>query len=811
MSWFKRFSEIVPPFDDKGDYHDTMMQQSGQWDKSVRTTRLSSAWSRGKCKSKSPDKVVLDLAQIRNTVHNLLRVHGLPRNCRLSLACLGQVGKGAAGFEDIGTWKKPYIMLDAEIYKNCEASEVLDIYCGVGLHEASHILHTRSYFLRLRSGELKGERIIWEGLFEDERIENKVREESPGYSGYIQVTKRALFERREFGSSLNRWNEKGTYTEDGELDTPSLSDFDRINILIFAFIRCPHLLDESMKKWATLAGRCVFEELRELIPNIPSTEEEVKYYGGELEKWYNSHKEDYQSLQNQLPGDIEQELKNQFGEASKSPNKDQSLGGNTTPLSGSNSSDRKEAQDGSEDTDNTNGKTEGGQQKSKLQPIGQSPNADSGSSEITPPQEEQQSGGQNSPSRQEIEERLKTQQMANDEDNEARNFKQSLDELVNKHKSLLDAYKDAESAGEASQSKNRQKQLKEFEKRREDLEQQISDIVEDRTKKGRFGLKDLIEMMRRMNTVNKPLDKEESESMARNEELRVEMGPRVKPEQTSIAQDCIIIHPTVSPEIVKKYKNYYECVKGDIARMRSVFRFRLGTHKMKVSELKEGRLDRRRLGRAMQTDRLFFKTRTKTDKGLAIGILIDESGSMGRASTKPRGAKEYAVKAENALKVGILLSEALMGVPGIELEIYSFTTCGDADTDTLFKYLYGKNNKKKESIANYGEGGGNYDYQAIQCAVEQLEKWTTQESKLLIVVSDGLPCGVGMCGTKARELVKKQVDATRKKGIDVLQIAIDDFDGSEGMYGQNHVIHFTQMPELINNMRKFVTRTVKKL
>ncbi len=332
-----------------------------------------------------------------------------------------------------------------------------------------------------------------------------------------------------------------------------------------------------------------------------------------------------------------------------------------------------------------------------------------------------------------------------------------------------------------------------------------------RAEQGRFGMRDLAEMLRRMEVINKPLDREESEAMAKADALRVELGPEWKPENSSIAQNCIIVHPMATPAAVKKYKAYYDTVKGNVARMKNVFRFRLGKHTIKDSELREGRLDRRRLGRAHKTDRLFFRQREKQDKGISIGILLDESGSMSIAGPNPPTSDYNATKAQRALQVGILLSEALQGVPGVELEVYSFTTGGPRGDDTYFKYLYGKNNPKKEGLADFGRGRANYDYQAIATAVEQMEKWTTEENKLLVVVSDGAPCGTSRTGMDAQTATKQSVDLARKKGFEVLQIAIEDRMNSNSIYGPKNVIKFSDMTSLINDMRKFVTRLIRKV
>src|SRR5262249_43010010 len=144
----------------------------------------------------------------------------------------------------------------------------LNVYCGLGLHEASHILNTREMYGRLARGMAR-ERRLFENLWEDERIEDLVRKESPGFAVYIQSAKHELLERGSLGEALNRWDE--------------LPDLDRVNATIFSFIRIPHRITPAIQKWPVLSGECVFETLRTLFPHGPRDESDVEDFGAKLE------------------------------------------------------------------------------------------------------------------------------------------------------------------------------------------------------------------------------------------------------------------------------------------------------------------------------------------------------------------------------------------------------------------------------------------------------------------------------------------------------------------------------------------------
>jgi nitric oxide reductase activation protein len=440
---------------------------------------------------------------------------------------------------------------------------------------------------------------------------------------------------------------------------------------------------------------------------------------------------------------------------------------------------------------------------------GSSPNASKNATASSVQSDGQGGTGESqAPSIDEIRKRIRQQTAADAEDSmdPRKQIEKAIEDLMNRNYRNLQTVEDLAAVSEQSDSKD--KKLEKFEKEKARLEKKLKDYTEDRSKRGRFTLAELKEMIRRMEVILTPMNLEESKSLAEMTELRVEMGPEFQPDPTSTPQKCIVTHPVVTPELRTKYKAYYESVRKEVARMRAVFRFRVGEKVHQRTELKEGQLNRRMLGKIMSSDRLFKQTTRHTDSGIAIGILLDESGSMGYAPSIP--SDRYGSKAQRALQVGVLLAEALKGVRGVELELYSFTTCGDTRQDTKFEYLYGGNNTKMEAIANYGSGSANYDYQAIACAVEQMQRHTTEEKKLLVVVSDGAPCG-HWNGLDAREATKRSVDAARKQGFTVLQIAIEDYVNSEDMYGKQWCIKFSDMSRLIDDMRRFVVRVVKSV
>ena len=76
----------------------------------------------------------------------------------------------------------------------------------------------------------------------------------------------------------------------------------------------------------------------------------------------------------------------------------------------------------------------------------------------------------------------------------------------------------------------------------------------------------------------------------------------------------------------------------------------------------------------------------------------------------------------------------------------------------------------------------------------------------MLVLSDGEPCGYHYGGEWARGKTKESVDNLERQGIKVMQIAIASFD-SESMF--QNVVRFLDLPDLINQMRRLITKVVQ--
>jgi nitric oxide reductase activation protein len=200
------------------------------------------------------------------------------------------------------------------------------------------------------------------------------------------------------------------------------------------------------------------------------------------------------------------------------------------------------------------------------------------------------------------------------------------------------------------------------------------------------------------------------------------------------------------------------------------------------------------------TDRIYRRKQVKEEPGLALCLLLDDSGSM---------FEGHPTRASAALRVAVLAIEAFRGIRGIELEVYSHTSTGGNDRDCLVRYLFGKRSNDCSSVGAYGLGNRSYDHQALLTAARLFEENTKHSQRVLIALSDGQPSGHMYGGDPAVQATREAAEAIRRKGMQVLNVALEDYR-SEDIFGARNVVKFTDLSELVRNMRILMTRIVRR-
>lgn len=210
----------------------------------------------------------------------------------------------------------------------------------------------------------------------------------------------------------------------------------------------------------------------------------------------------------------------------------------------------------------------------------------------------------------------------------------------------------------------------------------------------------------------------------------------------------------------------------------------------------QGRLDSSRVAMLAANEINVFKE-TKISKGVkaCAEIILDNSGSMGYG----RGSKrEYACKA--LTKIEMVFAKAF------PIKIFAFDASGGCIVHEIIK---GWNERFSRSAAwNFLEkgryGNSNFDGYSIRVATADILS-RPEKKKLLVVLSDGLPCYGG------EEDVKQAVTEARLKGVEVVGIYFSEYEDAateesfKRMYQKNYIITSPDNieKELVVIMKKF--------
>jgi hypothetical protein len=731
----KLFGLVKPKAIEKSPFLRAAQDIATQIDADMETSEMSGLWGTRKYKrATDPESVIYDLIQIRDTVDNMTRVVGVPRDTLIGLA--GTMPEGTSGLSGYlgGLGKKPYIQLSRHIYDETPDDLVLDVYCGVALHEAAHLLFSRDLFSYLRlNPDISKRRRVFLNLLEDERIERKIFEQFPGFGSYILTTKRVVLEKNGYYKALDNWE--------------NMADIEKGMFLAMTYLRVPFLLKDSMTTWVSRNGIHVFKRLNEIMTIFPTAFSHVRDKAVELDYLL----KELEEKETSSPSDY----KEKSDEASDYMDDESDSGGG-----GSDSAGDEKPEDG--------GSGSGDPHEEK--PEDESDDSDSGDDEDEEVKEEE------------------TKEKEADK-------KSKFDEMDRRR-------------AEARELRDIKEELEireELDKLRKREDEKLKDVpAKDVLEKGKFSL----------DAAEKMFTDEKVESLDSDEQIEVEKIEGERHEDHGKWGDSCgpdrrikVVHPQADMYI-KKYQAYHDAVRNDVSAMRKVFQFRLAEKRVDLRERRIGKIDRTKLSKALISDRIFHLRQDKSAHGMALCVVLDESGSMGGTAAVP--SSDVTVRecpATTTLKIAVMIAEAVKPVKGIELEVYSYSSFGDYSQDCLVKYLYGKNNPTLASIAGYEYGYQNYDHVALRTCGKLFEKNTRNKNRMMVVVSDGSPAGHDYGGPSAIEATRREVEELSKRMF-VMQVAIRSFE-SEKMF--KNYVKFLDQKQLITDMKKLIVGMVRKV
>lgn len=207
------------------------------------------------------------------------------------------------------------------------------------------------------------------------------------------------------------------------------------------------------------------------------------------------------------------------------------------------------------------------------------------------------------------------------------------------------------------------------------------------------------------------------------------------------------------------------------------------------------RLDMRVLHREDGT--IFTRTRLPNDEQrLAVGLLVDESGSM-----------DWGDRITHARKTAIVLYDFCISL-GIPITIYGHST-GYDDVD-LYSYAEfdSLDASDRYRLMDMSARGGNRDGAALRFVAEHLAK-RPETRKLLIIISDGQPAAGGYSGTAAEADLRGIKKEFQKRGVITFAAAIgDDKENIRRIY-KDGFLDITRLGDLPKNMTQLVKQYLK--
>ena len=254
----------------------------------------------------------------------------------------------------------------------------------------------------------------------------------------------------------------------------------------------------------------------------------------------------------------------------------------------------------------------------------------------------------------------------------------------------------------------------------------------------------------------------------------------------------------VSPDL----KRAYDQVKAPLLAISK----RLQKQIMEILEKKRNseKLSRLPYGRRLEARYLyqddgayFSRTRLPGDgEELAVALLVDESGSMSGSSRITMARQAAIILYEFCHSLNIPIS--IYGhCESFDVELYSYAEFDSLDMNDCYRLM------------DMSARGCNRDGAALRFVAERLVI-RNEETKILILISDGQPNGDGYHGTAAAADLRAIKQEYRKKGVILFAAAIgDDKEKIKEIY-QDGFLDITDLNKLPKLLPTLISRYIKE-
>ncbi len=252
-------------------------------------------------------------------------------------------------------------------------------------------------------------------------------------------------------------------------------------------------------------------------------------------------------------------------------------------------------------------------------------------------------------------------------------------------------------------------------------------------------------------------------------------------------------------ERYKKELSKIDTCKASV--LANLFARKCKDYQFSMKSMRSGRLDTNKIAEAAQNVATVYERfgQVTTNK-LNIGVLIDESGSMG------------GNKIERARQAAIFINEVFKNIPDARLYMYGHTADGGGGGtkgDCIIR-IYKEHGKGSDphALGSADARYNNKDGDAIYACARKIRSMN-DDPCLLFVLSDGAPYADNYSGQRAIEDTRKKVTMSQALGFQVIQIAIDYEVPSADMF--DYYIEMTDIKNLPMDLIKYVSKKVDKL
>lgn len=197
---------------------------------------------------------------------------------------------------------------------------------------------------------------------------------------------------------------------------------------------------------------------------------------------------------------------------------------------------------------------------------------------------------------------------------------------------------------------------------------------------------------------------------------------------------------------------------------------------------------------------VFCKTEVFARPDVAIGIMVDESGSMGGEPI------------ESARKIAVMLTEAFRQIAGTRVRVWGHTTgSGGSDICEVLTYVTAQHSVP-HGISTMRARSGNIDGAALRYAAQELVKFDSDaQRRILFCISDGMPSGGQENGV---DYNRRKAEEARRSGVEVFGIGIENAyspEVGERLFGKDAFCILPDTETAGTVIGAFVTRTVNRL